>query len=254
MRKEREEEILKYLETAEFLSTEEAIQLFGGSAATVRRAFVNLAKNNLARRVHGGLQRLPEEKGISIPIAMRESWLGTEKARLAKRAAEFAPHGGSVFIHGGSTTLGLAHHIKSGTVITDAIRVCGVFMQHFSAGGGPELILTGGVLDLKNDMCTGSRAESAIRDYRADVAFFSARGMDDEGPLDLYDSLVATARLMIRNASRRVMLADHSKFRKFGLTRMTAWEDVDVLVTSDHAENRPWFEMLEKRGVEIVLA
>ncbi len=253
MRKLREEDILKHLETCEFLSTEQAMKMVGGSAATIRRAFVRLAESNLARRVHGGIRRLPKGGDGALPFVMRERWLEEEKARLTERAMEFVPKGGVVCIHGGSTTLRMAHHIRSGTIITDSINVCGVLMQRFSSGGGPEILLPGGTLDLKSDAIIGPRAEAALRDYRADAVFFSARGMDEEGPLDTTDTAVATTRVMIRNAALRVMLADHSKFRKFGLARMVPWEQVDVLVTSDHAENRPWFEMIKKHGVKVVL-
>ncbi|MDR0902579.1 MAG: DeoR/GlpR family DNA-binding transcription regulator [Opitutaceae bacterium] len=254
MKKRREEDILKHLETREFLSTEQAMKIAGGSAATIRRTFVSLAKNSLAQRVHGGVRRLPREGSVAIPIAMRERWLEREKMRLAARAMDFMPEDGAVFIQGGSTMLGLAHHIKSGTVITNSIKVCSVLMQRFSAGGGPEVILLGGMLDLKSDLLTGPRTESAIREYRAGATFFSTRGMDEEGPLDTTDAVVATTRAMIRNTSRCVMIADHSKFRKFGLARVVSWKAVNILVTSDHPENRRWFKMIEKQGVRVVLA
>jgi hypothetical protein len=50
------------------------------------------------------------------------------------------------------------------------------------------------------------RAGAALREYRADAVFFSARGMDEEGALDTTDTQVAPARLMIRNAALRVFL------------------------------------------------
>jgi len=253
MSKRREEALLKHLESREFLSTEQAMKLAGGSAATIRRAFVKLAESNLARRVHGGLRRLPKGGDGSLPFAMRERWFDEEKARLAERAMEFVPQGGVVFVHGGSTTLKLASYIRGGTVITDSINFCGVLMRRFASGGGPEVILPGGTLDMKGDALHGPRTEAALRDYRADVAFFSARGMDEEGVLDTSDTLVATARQMLRNAALRVMLADHSKFRKFGLTQMAPWSQVNVLVTTNHAENRRWFEMIKKHGVKVVL-
>ncbi|MDR1010468.1 MAG: DeoR/GlpR family DNA-binding transcription regulator [Opitutaceae bacterium] len=253
MSKRREEDLLKHLESCEFLTTEQAMKLVGGSAATVRRAFVKLAESNLARRMHGGIRRLPKGGDGSLPFVMRERWFEEEKACLAERAMEFVPKGGVVFIHGGSTTLKLAHHIRGGTVITDSINICGVFMQRFSSGGGPEVLLPGGTLDMRGDALFGPRTEAALREYRADVVFFSARGMDDEGLLDISDALVATVRQMVRNSALRVMLADHSKFRKFGLTQMMPWSQVDVLVTSNHPENRPWFEMIKKHGVKLVL-
>ncbi|MDR1789710.1 MAG: DeoR/GlpR family DNA-binding transcription regulator [Opitutaceae bacterium] len=251
--KRREEEILRYLENHEFLTTEKAIKLLGDSAATVRRAFVNLARSNLVQREHGGVRAFPKGGG-NLPFSLRESWLGDEKERLAARAMEFVPVGGVVFIHGGSTVLGLARYLRGGVIITDTIHVCEILMKRFPNGGGPEVILPGGVFDLKSDILVGPRAEAGIRDYRADVVFFSARGMDEEGPLDTTDTHVATARAMIRNAGMRVMLADHSKFRKFGLTRMASWKEINVLITSDHPDNRPWFKLIEENGVKVVLA
>lgn len=253
MKKRPEEDILKQLETREFLSTKEVMDLVGGSPATVRRLLVRLAQSNLALRVHGGIRHLPKEGDGPIPLNIRENWLKDEKDRLAKRAAEFAPKGGAVFMHGGSTTLALARHIRGCSIITDCISICNALMKRFSAGGGPEVFLPGGALDLKDDMLMGFRAEDGLRDYRADVVFFSARGMDEKGPLDLADPRVATARIMIQNAAQRVMIADHSKFRRFGLMQLTPWKEVNVLVTSDHRENRPWFKKIEKHGVNVVL-
>ncbi|MDF9827211.1 DeoR family fructose operon transcriptional repressor [Ereboglobus sp. PH5-10] len=254
MSKRREEAILKQLEVCDFLTTEQAMKLVGGSAATIRRVFIKLAESNLARRVHGGLRRLPVGGDGSLPFVMRERWFDDEKARLAARAMEFLPKGGVAFIHGGSTTCKLAQHIRSGTIITDSINVCGSFMQRFPSGGGPEILVAGGTLDVKGDALYGPRTEAALREYRADVCFFSTRGMDDEGVLDTADTLVATVRLMMRNSALRVLLADHSKFRKFGLTQMAPWENVDVLVTSDHPENHHWFDTIKNHGVKIVFA
>jgi len=254
MRRQREEQILHYLESHEFLSTEQAFALFGGSPATIRRAFSRLAESNSVKRVHGGVSRMRMGGGSGepIPFSMRGQWFADEKARLAERAMEFAPKNGAMFIHSGSTTLALARYITQGTVITNSINVCELLMHRFPSGGGPEIILPGGTFDLKAGVMAGPRTESVIREYLAETAFFSARGMDEEGLLDPSDNLASVVRPMIQNADRAVMIADHSKFRKFGLARMVPWKLVDILVTSDYAENHPWFEMIEKHGVKIV--
>jgi DeoR/GlpR family transcriptional regulator of sugar metabolism len=252
MKKQREEEILRYLETHEFLSTTQALALFGGSPATIRRAFARLVEINSAQRVHGGIRRGPADANESIPFFMREHWFADEKVRLARRAMEYAPKTGAMFIHSGSTTLALARCMDQGTVITNSINICGLLMQRFPSGGGPKIILPGGTFDLKSGVLAGPQTEAAIGHYRAETAFFSARGMDEEGLLDPSEINAAVVLAMIRNADRAVMIADHSKFRKFGLMRMISWDQVDVLVTSDHAENHPWFEMIRKHGVEIV--
>jgi DeoR/GlpR family transcriptional regulator of sugar metabolism len=255
MKKRYEEEILGYLEKHEFFPSDKAAAHFGVSAATMRRVFARMAKSALGQRVHGGLRRLPEEiSSNQIPFVVRGRWLADEKRRLAAKAMEFWPRGGTVFLHCGSTVLGMAHHIRGGTILTNSVNVCNVLMSRFAGGGGPEVVLLGGLLKLKSDILVGSWTEAMLREYRTDVMFFSARGMDEEGVLDTTDEEVAVPRVGIRGAAKRVMLADHSKFRKFGLRRMVSWKDVDVLVTSDHPKNRRWFKMIREHGVEVVFA
>ncbi len=252
MKERRETIILRYLESNDFLSTFQAAELLRTSPATVRREFARLAENRSARRVQGGLKRLPPEGNNSIPFTLREQWHAEEKAAIALRAREFLNNGDPIFIHGGSTTLALANHIDSGTVITNSVAVCGALMQRFPAGNGPEVILPGGTIDLKAGILFGSRTEAALREYYAGTAFFSARGMDDEGILDTNDQLAAVARMMIRHAEKVIMLADRSKFRKFGMSRMILWPEIDILITGDEPENYPLFNTIRKHGVRII--
>jgi len=252
MKKVREEEILRYLEEHDYLSTDQAIAMFHTSPATIRRDFTRLAENSSARRVQGGLRRLSPEANASIPLLMREQWFAAEKARLAERAMEFVPPEGVIFIHSGSTTLYMGRHLTNETIITNSTALCELLRSRFPSGG-PQLILPGGYYDLKAGVIAGSRAEATIMQYRAEVVFFSARGMDDDGILDTNDDLAAVARAMITHAERVVMLADHSKFRKFGMSRLVGWDKIHVLITTDYPDNYPVFRKIEQFGVKIIL-
>ncbi len=48
------------------------------------------------------------------------------------------------------------------------------------------------------------------------------------------------------------MLADPSKFRNFGMSRLVLWSKVNILVTIDAPENRPLLETIQKQGVTVV--
>jgi len=252
MKQSREENMLHYLEQHEYLSTEKAVEIFQVSPATIRRIFTKLAENNSARRVRGGVRRLSPGANASIPFLMREQWFASEKALLAKRAMEFVPPDGVIFIHSGSTTLYMGNHIANETVITDSTALCELLRTRFPSGG-PQVIVAGGTYDLKAGAIAGSRAASVIMQYHANVAFFSARGMDDEGILDTNDELAAVARSMVTRAERVVMLADHSKFREFGMSRMVLWNRIHFLITTDFPDNYPFFRKIEQAGVKIIL-
>lgn len=253
LKKHRKTEILRFLENHDFLSTEQAVEMLKASPATIRRDFHQLAENNSVKKVKGGVRPLPIGSNASIPFFMRQHWFSGEKTHIAKRATEFAPSNGVIFIHSGSTTLELGHYIDSGTIITNSLMICELLRSRFPAGGGPEVILPGGIFDFKAGVLAGSRTERVIMEYHADVAFFSSRGMDEEGLLDTNDQLAAVARAMITRADRTVMLADHSKFKKFGMSRMVLWKDIDIIITDDYPDNYPFFEKIKKHGVEIVL-
>ncbi len=251
MKRSRESEILEYLEKNSYISTEQAMEMFGKSAASIRRDFTRLAENGNARRVQGGLRAIQPDGNHSIPFFLRERKFMEEKAAIAQKAAEFFPKNGVCFIHSGSTTLLLGNHINSGTVITNCLTFCELLRSRFPSGGGPELIVPCGSVDLKAGIIAGSKAEATLRDYYADTVFFSCRGMDKEGLLDVNDTIAASSRTMIERSRRVIMLADHSKFRTFGLSRLVPWSKIHMLITTETEENRPFLQHIRSFGVEI---
>lgn len=254
MKTEEQEKIIHArLAERDFLSTEEVAALIGASPATARRAINRLAENRMLLRVHGGVRPLPPESNPSIPFGLREQWFSREKRLLAAEAAKLIPRDGVIFIHGGSTTACLGQYISGGSVITNSLRLAEQLRERFPADDGPEVIVPGGTLDRKAGILTGTHAERAIRNYHADAVFFSARGIDAEGMLDTSDATAGVARAMIEHARLVVLLADHSKFNGRGMTRMAYWNQVDILITADTPESRPFFPAIRRGGVKIIL-
>lgn len=252
MRSEREIMILRYIEEHDFLSTEEAVEMLHTSAATVRRDFNELAERNTVRRVKGGVRRIPPEANRAIPLTLRHQWFSQEKALIAERAMRLIAPDSTIFVHGGSTTVFVARHLNSGGVITNSVELCEVLRERFPNGNGPEVILAGGRLDLKDGNLLGTRAEHSLAQYRADAAIFSVRGLDEEGTLDTSDDTAAASRTMIEHARVAIMLADHSKFQSAGIARGVFWGQIDVLVTSDIRANAPMLEHIARQGVEVI--
>jgi DeoR/GlpR family transcriptional regulator of sugar metabolism len=80
------------------LSVTEAAELLGVSAATVRRDFKELARQQLATRTHGGVvattvaydlparYRMPPATRVSGSLMPRPSWSGTERSEMVSQA------------------------------------------------------------------------------------------------------------------------------------------------------------------------
>ena len=249
----RRKEILSALEERDFLGTDEAAQLWGASASSIRRDFGFLAENGLVRRVRGGVRRIGVAENASIPLPVRNRFFVDEKQAIARRAAVYLPADGAVFLHGGSTAEMMMPYLERGCVITDSVSLGEALRRKYAGGGGPELIMSGGCFDFKAGVLVGSRAENMLSQYRVDAAFFSTRGLDRQGLLDTNDQIAAVLRTMIRHARKPVLLADHSKFTAFGLSRVVGWHEIFAVITRRTPENGEFLDELIRQGVTVDL-
>ncbi|MDD3154750.1 MAG: DeoR/GlpR family DNA-binding transcription regulator [Victivallaceae bacterium] len=252
MNRERRKEILAFLEQNAFLATSSAAKHWRTSESSIRRDFAFFAENGLVRRVQGGVRRLEKAENTSIPLPVRNEFFAEEKRRIAERAAQMLPPEGAVFLHGGSTTQLMTSYLEHGCIVTDSVGICDQLGRKYAGGGGPEVILSGGIFDLKAGVLCGSRAEAMLSQYRADIAFFSTRGLDEEGLLDTNDQVAAILRVMIRRCAKAVLLADHSKFTAFGVARVVAWHEIDTVITRRTEENSEFLDALARRKIEIL--
>ena len=79
---------------------------------TVRRDLTALQRHGLLRRVHGGAI-LPDGGALETDLAVRESVMVEEKARIARAALAWLPERGAIALDGGSTTHRLARSCRA---------------------------------------------------------------------------------------------------------------------------------------------
>ena len=78
----------------------------------------------------------------------------------------------------------------------------------------------------------GADAESVLRRYNANVAFFSCRGITDSG-LVTDNSILENSmrRIMLENAERCFLLADKSKLGKKYIQTLCHTRDLDGVIS-----------------------
>src|SRR3954471_7019937 len=207
-------------------------QLLSVSEMTIRRDFDALAGVGLLEKVHGGaalVGRLSAEEPAFETKAERQL---LEKEAIARQAAKLVEPGQAIGLTAGTTTWRLAHHltrISELTIVTNSIQVSNVF--HLERRPDQTVVLIGGVRT-PSDALVGPIAVSAIRSLHLDTLFMGVHGVTVDAGLTTPNLLEAeTDRALFEVSSRRVVVADHTKWGIRGLSRIADLDEADVFVT-----------------------
>ncbi|MCJ2182527.1 DeoR/GlpR family DNA-binding transcription regulator [Novosphingobium sp. 1949] len=225
---ERRQKILSVLENENRVAADELAIQFDVSRETIRRDLKTLEEEGLIRRTHGGALSTQNER----PFKERSSTRMPEKRALARLAARLLQPGECCFIDAGSTTSALAESLATLERISIITNSVALVMALREQGSRAEILLLGGTVAPDVPGTYGPLALEQLANLRADVAFISPVGIDPLGGVTYFDfSEAEIARAMLRNARRRVVLADSSKCHVVSRVIVSPCRDVDILVS-----------------------
>lgn len=254
-RRQRLKQILELLGEEPELSLEEACRRLDASAATIRRAFVELQQSGQVERTWGGV-KLAGTGTLRLgppAFAKRLEQETLSKKAIARAAAELLRDGDVVMIDGGTTTFQLADFIalKRIRVITNSLVIAQAIDRLKAGRLGAEVSLTGGLLEPESGIVVGPQAEEFIRRYRATWAFLGAAGIDGEAATNYNEAVLASERLMISQAERLAVLADHTKLGRRAMCELCATPEVDYLFTHATPATRNEVKRIRAAGVSV---
>ena len=229
---QRQKLIVEELRRHGAVRVSELTDLLAVSEMTVRRDLDALAAEGLLEKVHGGatLRGLlaADEPGFEAKSHRQLR----EKEAIAREAAKLVEAGQSIGLTAGTTTWRLAHHlvdIPELTVVTNSIQVANIF--HRESRPDVTVVLTGGVRT-PSDALVGPVAVNAIRALHLDLLFIGVHGVSPDAGLTTPNLLEAeTDRVFVAASSRRVVVADHTKWNVRGLSRIAGLDEVHVFVS-----------------------
>lgn len=247
---ERHEAILERARAQGRVEVGALAESLGVTVETVRRDLTALERFGVVRRVHGGA--IPVERLTLEPtVASRETHRSEQKHRIAARAIEEIPDGGSILLDSGTTTLAIASMLpldRSITVVTNAFAIA----ARLADVSGIELMLLGGRIRTRTGAAVGQWTEGALRDMYIDVAFLGTNGFSVERGFTTPDQAESAAKRAMVTASRRVIVvADSSKAGQVHLHRFADADEVAMLVTDSSLDDETT-EDLDAAGVEVV--
>lgn len=224
-------------------------EALGVTVETVRRDLTALERLGVVRRVHGGA--LPVERlTLEQYTADRQVQATAEKRTIAERALAEIPHGGSVLLDSGTTTLAIAHAMPgdlSATVVTNSFAIAAALADRPSI----DLVLLGGRVRHRTGAAVGGMMIEALAGMCADVAFMGTNGFDVAHGFTTPDQAESDAkRAMVGAARRAIVVSDSTKAGQIHLHRFARTADAAMLIT-DLGLDHETAEDLEAAGVEV---
>ena len=246
----RQSAILKAVTARGSCTVSELARELEVSGETIRRDIRVMSRQGLVRKVHGG---------VSVPDQLRESSFrqrllenAEAKQVIARLAAEQVQNGDSLMMDTGSTTAYVARELVDHRELM-LITNCTEIARTLARGSSNRVFLVGGELRGDDGALFGAEAARFVGRYRSRVALLSIGAIDLVGGfMDFHPEEAEFSQAVIAQASRVVVVADHSKFGRQATVKVCDLSDVDALIT-DRAPPPAFARRLAEAEVEVIV-
>ncbi len=226
----REQQYINFLSEREHTVKELANKLFI-SEPTVRRDILALEKKDIITRKRGKIKLKTNFADKRIPLFIRDTEQQDEKREIALKAITHIKDGFVIMMDASTTAYHLLPHLSKFNNIM--IITNGAKTALEAATMGIRTICTGGEMTLESFSYVGTDAENILRRYNADIAFFSCRGLTDDGTATDNSILENSIRkIMINNSKKNFLLCDKSKFGNTYLNTLCNTNEITGVISN----------------------
>lgn len=236
MSKLQETQILQFLQENQYANVNEISTALSVSGATIRRKLSILQDKGLIVRTHGGAQ-INDTNNFYPSFSFRSHQNCLEKKKIALQAIKFIKNGDLVFIDGSTSCFFIADYLTQFSdikVVTNGIDTLSLLSKNkitaYSTGGE--------ISEANRSVLVGQIAQNTVKNMHADVAFFSAQSILENGEIyDCFEQENYLRQEMIKNATKKVFLCDTTKLGKSSPFRLCNIDDVDYIVCEKQINN-----------------
>ena len=159
----------------------------------------------------------------------------------------------SIIIASGTTMHALARNIKPTHKLT-VISASTVVSEILASQEAIDIIQLGGTLRHSSNSVVGKYAESILPNFCCSKLFLGVDGIDLDYGITTTDLREADLnREMMKIAQKVIVLADSSKFRRRGFSKICDMDEIDVIIT-DEGIPQKIASRLEEMGVKLIIA
>jgi DeoR/GlpR family transcriptional regulator of sugar metabolism len=243
----REERIVKLLQNKGELSVSTLSKNLGVSAVTIRSDLKALEAKGVIIRSHGSAMssyhpQFIEKQTSSVDL----------KEAIAKRAAALIEDGDKMMVCVGTTT-GLIGKYLLGKRNIQIVTNSTLLIPYARFNPNFYLTIVGGEFKPSAEALVGPATAKQLAEYHVAYTFTGTDGFSVEGGLST--QLMETAeivRQMLGQGSKRILLADSTKFGKQGFVKICPLTDIDMIITDKGLPQRGVDEITEL-GIELVI-
>lgn len=236
MKEKRQDLILKQLEDNKMVKVQDLSERLNVSEMTVRRDLIELEKQGLVKRLHGGASKIEEESRSDILFGElshdHKMLLNIENKKvIAQKIADQINDNELVFL-GAGTTIELVTELikdKSLKIITNSLPL---FMK-LNLQKNKGLILIGGTFRERTNSFVGTLANESLESLRVQKAFIGVNAIDGDIITNYNEEEGITQQKILNNAAVKYIVADNTKLDKFDFYHFYNLSDCDYLIVDD---------------------
>ena len=255
---ERWENLLALLKHNQKLTVDGVSTQLQVSRSTVRRDFDELARQGLARRVHGGVVAHDGRQFSHLPETSSRS---KQDQAIAEAAAAMVSEGMTVGMSGTSPVLATARLIASRSDLAeysrDSITVVTSNMQlgaEMAMWPHIRTIALGGVVHPMSGEMVGPIPVASAEGLWQDILFLGVAGVDAQaGATSTHDYESAVLGLMASHSTDVTVLVRGSRVGKHGFSVICPITSVTRMITTADADADA-LQMIQDKGVDVVIA
>lgn len=246
----RREDIANYVISRGDVRIDELVSTFGVSRMTIHRHVEALSRQGVLRKLHGAVSAQPS--GVYESLFRYRVTVAQERKRaLAKAALTMIEPGEVVLLDDSTTAHALAPMLPEAaplTVITNSLASIMALTEADELG----LIALGGDYHPTYNAFIGHVCERALSGLRANVLVCSASAISGHSALIQDPQVVRIKQAMMAAASRRILLADSTKFGRIALHHFAELDEFDAVIC-DAGLSAGTARAIEAAGVKLRL-
>ena len=168
-----------------------------------------LERKGLVKRLHGGAILL-DGANQELPLYLRERQNTDAKRIISEKASHHIVEGQTIFLDASSTAQYLIKYFENYqnlTIITNGLKTA----QELNSLSH-RIYCTGGLLLHNSSAYVGDFAADFVRNFNADIMFFSSRGVSESGQItDASREETYIRQVMLQQSRKHIFLCDHNK-------------------------------------------
>ena len=249
---QRRDVIVEHLRRERVLSYHQLADLLDVSHMTVRRDVAALEAQGRVTGTPGGAKTV--SRLVSEPSrAEKEAVEVEEKRAIARRAAGLVRDDMTVYLDAGTTVQAMRpdlQHVAGLTVVTNDLATVRAFLDHPTA----DIICIGGRVEKSNSSTMGRLTRMALEELSLDIAFISSSSWDlGHGVTTPTEAKIDAKRAAVAVSEVSVLVADSSKYGRFGKHRVLRLDELDSVITDDALPDAD-ADALREAGMDVVRA